>query len=299
MKNRGILLLFLFSLITLMSINPVSAIFHYGGYSLSNLLNTFDSSTVILTSVFMISFVLIFIGLTKSFLRDYPTPAGVVAFALSFIFIFEINRRGYSFENIFYNIGISSDFLAFIIPILFLIIAIFFIRKFSFSSFLLTFGILLILMTIFTDIFYERGVTLGIGVVLLLIGGWLLMRKKGVGYAHYDWEKEKRQAAAIGRGAAWAGKKTWQGTGGKIIEQRQMEKAKKAERDRAQEEAYMINKQIKEIDKQIHALKGEIRKYERMKPSTPQEKVLFSQEILRLKEMIRQLHAKRTNFKNF
>ena len=75
-------------------------------------------------------------------------------------------------------------------------------------------GLLLALLTLLTDIFYEKGLVLIIGVVMFIIGIVWWWKKRGrytaVGEGavaagryiggKYDWEKEKRQAKAIGRG---------------------------------------------------------------------------------------------------
>ena len=84
------------------------------------------------------------------------------------------------------------------------------------SVFIRGLNLFVILLTAFTDIFYEKGLPLTIGIVLL-VAGFLSKRRgrriigcvgrgalrvgRGVA-SRYDWEKEKRQAKAIGRGVA-------------------------------------------------------------------------------------------------
>jgi len=191
MQKRGFILgFFLF----LFGINFVSAAFHYGGYSLSDLLNTFDSSTVILTSIFIIAFVLIFWPLSK-FFKENALIAGIISFAISFLIIFEINRRGYDFAGFFYGIGISEGIFSFIIPLVLIVGLIFSGFKYGWGITLTSIGGFLII-TSFTDIIYAKGATFIIGAILLGIGIWLWRRGKkggfaggsnqGYGYQDYD-----------------------------------------------------------------------------------------------------------------
>lgn len=173
MKNRGILFVFI---LALLSINFVTASFHYGGYSLSDVLNTFDSSTVILTSIFLISFILIFWPLSK-FFRENPMLAGIISFAMSFLLIFEINRRGYNFAGFFYNIGISEGILSTIIPLVLIIVLIFSGFKYGWGITLTSIGGFFIIIS-FTEIIYAKGITFILGAILLGIGIWLWRRRR-------------------------------------------------------------------------------------------------------------------------
>ena len=176
MQKRGILFVFLFSLITLMAMNFVSAAFHYGGYSLSDLLNTFDSSTVILTSIFLIAFILIFWPLSK-FFRENPILAGIISFAMSFLLIFEINRRGLDFTGFFYSIGISGGILYTIAPIILLVGLIFSGFKYGWGITLTSVGGFFIAIS-FTDIIYSKLSAVTLGIIFFVIGILLWRRRK-------------------------------------------------------------------------------------------------------------------------
>lgn len=184
MKSRGILLVFI---LALFSINFVTASFHYGGYSLSDLLNTFDSSTVILLSIFAIAFILIFWPLSK-FFRESPLLAGIISFAISFLLIFEINRRGYNFAGFFYNIGISEGILSVIVPLILLVGLIYisyskYEKRFRFHRAFLISGGLFIAISL-TPIIYEKETTFILGFILSGIGIWLWRRGKRGGFAN-------------------------------------------------------------------------------------------------------------------
>jgi len=180
------------SLLILFGINfigLVSAQF-YRGYSLSDLLNTFDSSTVILTSIFLIAFILIFWPLSK-FFRENALLAGIISFAMSFLLIFEINRRGLDFAGFFYNIGISGGILYTILPLVLIIGLIFSGFKYGWGITLTSVGLFFIGIS-FTDIIYEKGITFILGFILLSIGIWLWIRRRkksgftGSYYQNYD-----------------------------------------------------------------------------------------------------------------
>ena len=210
-------------------IQVISAQFYsgYGRFSLGNFFDRIDPQTMILLLLFLIFFVLIFYPLSRFFKGPYGQPnkviPAIIAFSISAIIIYGLYRTGFDIGSIFFNLGFSVDLLYPILAIVFLIIAGLLIWKLKFSGFLMVFGLFIILLTAFTDIFYEKGITLVIGLVLLVVG-FLLKRRgrrvmggiargawggaKGVGRgakwvaSKYDWEKEKRQARGIGRGVA-------------------------------------------------------------------------------------------------
>ena len=191
MQKRGILFVFLFSLIALMAVNFVSAAFHYGGYSLSDILNTFDPSTVILLTIFIIAFILIFWPLSK-FFRENPMLAGIIAFAMSGSLIFEVNRRGLDFTGFFYSIGISGGILYTIAPLI-LLAGFFYIsyskleRRFKFYRAFLVLGGLLIVAS-FTDIIYAKGATFILGAIIFGVGILLWRRGRKRGFGGYDYQ---------------------------------------------------------------------------------------------------------------
>ena len=171
----------------------ISAQFYsgYGGFSLGEFFDRIDPQTIILVLLFLIFFALIFYALSRIFKDPYGQPnkgiAGTIALAVASLIIYGLYRTGFNFEDIFYNFGLSIDFLYPILGILFLIVAGLLIWKLKISGFLMTFGLFILLLTIFTDIFYEKGITLVIGIVSLVIG--LLL-----------WRRRRRRRRGISRG---------------------------------------------------------------------------------------------------
>ncbi|MBA7608460.1 hypothetical protein ES703_15637 [subsurface metagenome] len=170
--KRGLLGLSLLVFLT----QVVSAQFFsgYGGFSLGEFFDRVDPQTIILVLLFFIFFALIFYALSRIFKDRSGQPnkgiAGTIAFAATSLIIYGLYRTGFNFEGIFFNLGFSVGSLYPILTILFLIIAGLLIWKLRFSGFLMIFGLFIILLTIFTDIFYEKGLVLIIGIVLLVIG---------------------------------------------------------------------------------------------------------------------------------
>ncbi len=247
MQKKSLLLT---SFITLLLINFVSAYYgSYSSFSLSNLLDSIDSSTMILGAVFIISFAFLNFALSK-FFKEQKAIAGVVAFVISLLIVWGINRTGFDFEGLFYGIGFSEGILSVILPIILIIGAAIIVWKFNFAILLLIFGILLLFITVFTEIIYANGIATIIGIAAVLIGIYLISKKKRINtsyksypynippkfrkrdlpsrpgrfrnalkrYNKYDWEKEKKQAAVAGKiigapvkAGVWGVKKGWKG----------------------------------------------------------------------------------------
>ena len=179
-------------ILSLFFINSVSA------YSLSDLLGSIESSTILLIAVFTISFALLNFALSKFFKDKYGEPnkaiVGIVAFVISFLIAYGINKTGFDIEGLFFDIGISSELLYTIIPIIIIGCIILLIWKFKKKS-LFILGGLLILLSFFI---YEKTLILILGIILLLVGVGLSfkkntrnMKKKG----GRGWRKERRKWA--------------------------------------------------------------------------------------------------------
>lgn len=154
----------------------------YNGFSIENFFNNIDSSTMILGLLFFIFFALLFYALSRVFKNPYGEPnkgiAGTIAFALSMLIIYGIHRSGFSLRDLFYGFGISEGVLYWIGLIIFIAFAALLIKKIRFFGFLMVFGLIMIVLTIFTEIFYVKGLPLVIGIILLLIGLWLWKRRR-------------------------------------------------------------------------------------------------------------------------
>ena len=167
--------LFFSSILLITMISFVSAQF-YGRYSLSDILNSVDPSTMILGVAFIVFFAFLNAALSRFFI-DNKAIGGVIAFAISLLIIYGINRTGLDFEGFFYNIGFSEGFLATIISLVLIGGAIYLGIKYGFGILSTIIGGFFIILS-FTDFIYETGTTFFIGVIFLVIGIWLLWRKK-------------------------------------------------------------------------------------------------------------------------
>lgn len=260
MKKRGIIFFLSFFLIDF-----VSAFSNYNRFSLSGFLDSIDPSTMILGVLFIISFALINTTLGKVFKNDYGEPnkaiAGIIAFAVSILIIYEINRYGLDIEGLFYSVGFSSDLLYVILPIILLVGAIFIIiryKKFGFAVLSLILGLLLMILTVFTDIFYEKGLALIIGIVLLLIG--LLL-----------WNRARRSLTVLGGGIGRAyskGRRIYGDTREYVdprsrLERREIRRAESRDKGRAKSELMRQKTHDKELKRRYIRRHGKAAWYRR------------------------------------
>ena len=211
--------------LSILLISFVSAFSHYGynRFSITGFFSSINPDDMILMTLFIIIFAFINFSLGKFFKDSYGNPnkaiAGVVAFAVTSLIVYGFWRTGFDLGGLFYNVGISEDTLFFIMPIVLLVAAIFIAWKVGFAALFLIFGAFIVLITIFTDLIYEKLTSLIIGVVLFLIGLWLWWRKRkgrlGYGggssgwFGRYDPDKDIRAAKAVGRGIAATGRGAW------------------------------------------------------------------------------------------
>ena len=133
-------------------------------FSLSDALANIPEGTLIVLLVFIISFAILFFALNRAF-RDNVPIATVISFALSFGITYGVNKSGVDLSGWVYDIGISSDMLSILIPILAIALAIFLILKLKKDS-LFIFGGFLLASSLFV---YEKAIVIVIGVVLILI----------------------------------------------------------------------------------------------------------------------------------
>jgi len=178
--------LFVFPVLTLL-IKFVSAQFFssYGRFSLSSFFSSIDPATLTLGILFFVLFALIFYASSRIFKNPYGEPnkgiAATIAGGISLLAVYGIYRSGFRLENFFYNIGISTDIIYFIVAVVFIILAIFLIKKIKVQGFLILLGLLLIVLAVFTDFFYEKFTASIIGIVLMIIGLFL-----------WRWSKRKK-----------------------------------------------------------------------------------------------------------
>ena len=173
--KRGLMLIFAPIFLVTM-INLVSAQF-YGGFSLSDILNSIDQSTLILGVIFIVVFAFLNKSLSGYF-KDNRAVSGIVSFAISLLIIYGINLTGLDFEGFFYTLGFSEGFLATIVSLALIGGGIYLgFRLKSFGAVLTLFGGFLIILS-FTDFIYSKGFTMFVGLIFLVIGIWLWHKKK-------------------------------------------------------------------------------------------------------------------------
>jgi hypothetical protein len=162
MKKINLILLFIFT------ITFISAYDYVGRLSVSGFFDNIEPSNLVLPVLFIIFFAIINFSLLKVFKGNKAT-AGVSAFAVSLLLVYGINRTGFDFTGIFYNIGIPTGLIGIIITLLLLVGVIFLINKIHFSGFFMLFGALFFLAS-FTDLIYESLLLGFIGAVMFIIG---------------------------------------------------------------------------------------------------------------------------------
>lgn len=170
MKKKSLLLIF-----SLLFLNFVSA---YPA-TIQNLLDELDPSTAILGSMFIIFFILINYALSKAF-KGQKGIAGILAFVVSFLAIYTINRSGFDYYNIYYNIfsgiGLSSRVASTFLPLILLAIAIFIVWRTNFATLSLIFGVFITFYGAFFA--YEKVVTIFLGILISAISLWFLKKNK-------------------------------------------------------------------------------------------------------------------------
>ncbi len=173
MKKKGVLVI-----LSLFLIKFVSAQFFggggYGTFSLGNLFDSFDSSTITYVLLFLIFLTIIHLSLSKSRLFRNPNgqpntaASGVVSFAISALIVYYLYRNGYDFSSLLSGLGFQGNLLSLLMIILFAILAMVIIWMFKIPGF---FGIagLFFIIAPFTGLIYERFTSVVIGIISLVL----------------------------------------------------------------------------------------------------------------------------------
>lgn len=179
MQRRGLLLSFISVILGVFLISLVSAQY-YGKFGLSSILNSIDPSTMFLGLLFVITFAFLNYALSRAF-KDNKAIGGIIAFAFSIGIVYWINLYGWDFEGFFFNFFffIPEDVLYTIVPLILLGLLIFSSIKFGLGKTLSIIGGFLFIMG-FTDLVYEKGLIIIIGLAFIIIGGiiWKKFPKK-------------------------------------------------------------------------------------------------------------------------
>ena len=152
MKKGMIIALLLIPLISV-----VNAYGSYSSFSLSNFLDSFDPSTLILGLLFIIILAFLKFSLSK-FFKESEGATNVVSLCAAALIIYGINRMGWDYENFFYDLGLTSDILYMAVPIL-LILGLFYMARSRKEGHFLFYRIFLLLGAVaialsFTDFLY-------------------------------------------------------------------------------------------------------------------------------------------------
>jgi hypothetical protein len=177
MQKKSVLMPFMVFLFVL-AINLACAYsYGYGGNDIiSRFLNSIDSSTILLGSVFILSFALLHFSLSRAFKGENKGTATVMSLVIALLITWGINKSGLNFEGFFYNLGISGDFLFTIASLLIIGGIIFLIIKLGVGWALTIIGGLLILVS-FTELVYQNGLFFILGLIPLIIGIIILVKK--------------------------------------------------------------------------------------------------------------------------
>lgn len=179
MKKR-VMLVSLLGTIIIGFLNMVGAYNGFGGYgfSLSNFLYRIDSSTLILFILFIIFFAILHNLVFLKFFRRNRTVSAIVSFCVSLLAVYGINTAQWDMGGLFYGLGISEDALFLFVSIFLAVILIYAIVKRKLGQLLTGLGTFLVILALFTNLIYEKGVAIIIGALLLIIGIWLWNRRK-------------------------------------------------------------------------------------------------------------------------
>ncbi len=272
-------------------IQAVSAQFFggYGRFSITDFFNSIEPETMSLSLLFFIFFALLFYALSKVFKDRYGEPnkavAGTISLAVSLLIVYGIYQYGFDIGDLFYGLGISAEILYLIVPIIFLILAIFLIKKIRFSGFLIVFGLFVILLTAFTEIFYEKGLVTAIGIVLLVIG--LLL-----------WRRSSRVMRTFGRGAWKVGRGIGKAAWSPIRKRRKsiQQKQQKAQiREDIRRKTHDTINEIRRIDRELRSIPARIGVANRQ--GNREQVMILEQERIRLKQQRRDLEKEIRRFR--
>ncbi len=161
--------------LSLFLINFVSAQF-FGGYGSFSITGFLDSPDIVLLALFLIIAAFVAFVLRRS--NVFRSSNGennrgiiaVISFSISLLSVYGIYNSGFNLQGIFSGLGISSGIMPLLIWAVIFAAAIFIIWQLSFGVFLLISGLIMIIISIFTNLIYEKTAAFFIGLVLLIAG---------------------------------------------------------------------------------------------------------------------------------
>ena len=195
-------------ILSLFLISFVSAQFFdgYNSFSVTGFFDSINSQDIILLTFFIVIFAFLFVILSRIplFRNPYGQPnkaiPTVISFAISLLSVYGIYKSDFDLQGSFSGFGLPTDIFYPLLLIILIVAAVFIIWKLGVGTFFLIFGSLIILVTIFTDVIYEKGVALIIGGISFFIGLWLwkrarrkMMQGMGMLRQNYNWQQEKSE----------------------------------------------------------------------------------------------------------
>lgn len=150
----------------LLSIGFISA----QSFSLSDVLSTFDPSTVVLSILFMIFFAVLYFSTSKMF-KGNKAVSVVISLGISLLIIYGINSST-NIQNIYSGLGLSSDTIYTIGSILLIVFLIFIFVKIGTWALLLL-GIAFLALSL-SGLIFSTEYAAGIGLALIAI--WIIIK---------------------------------------------------------------------------------------------------------------------------
>ncbi len=239
-----------------------------------------DAKTMVLGLLFIVLFAIINFALMKS-IKNKGLSA-IISFAISLFAIYGINKTRFDPSEMLYNIGLTQDLLYTVVPILIILGLVLLSRRFGFGKILLIVGVILSGLS-FTELIYEKGVLLAIGIGLIIIGGAFAYRKsKKDKLSGADWKTQedyknklkKKDEIAFSQNNSRALKRQ-QRQEQKITRQNQGQQEREQQR---QEQIYGQQQAKKQNKKEQKRAAKEQRKQERLQEKQQEKERILSEQ---------------------
>jgi hypothetical protein len=164
MKEKGVIA----TIFSIFALSLVSASNGFGSFSFKDLFYSFDQQSLVLATIFFIFLALINFLLRKGVFKEQKVIAGVISFGIALLITYFMEMK-YTISQGIYGIGIPDNMLTIIITIVLIFGATWTIKKTKAHGFLMLLGLLLIIVS-FTDLIYQKGALMALGILILLMG---------------------------------------------------------------------------------------------------------------------------------
>lgn len=178
----------------------ISAVSFASAASMGELLSSIDQSTVIFLAVFLISFSLLFFSLNKVFKKQNTTTSGIISAALAFLLVYWVNKSEFDVEGSLYDLGINSNILYTLLPIVIAAAIIFLLVKFKTKALYIIIAALVLLgLFILKDI--SAIIVLGVIVLLFALVIYSVLKFLGISVGKGKRSMSHREAARYNQDA--------------------------------------------------------------------------------------------------